>query len=101
MRIDGTTGNQSSLASNSANANRTSTPDAVADAFAANQAASAGNYQPASDLKPFLDNLDRIPLVRQEVLGEVAKQLSGGELDTPKARQQTVESILGAGPGHD
>jgi hypothetical protein len=88
---------------NAANANRTGTLDSVAvgAAAAADQAVAAGQFQPTSDFLPLVGALGRIPLVRQEVLGEVVKQLSGGELDTPAARQQTVESILGVSPGHD
>jgi hypothetical protein len=101
MRIDSTT-NQTTLASNPANANRSSTPDSVgADSFANDQAAATGSFQPGSDFVPLLGALDRIPFIRQEVVGEVAKQLNSGELDTPQARQSTVESILGASPGHD
>src|SRR6516162_7719813 len=103
MRIDGLPGNQANTGLNPANANRTGTLDSVAagPSAAADQAVAGGQFQPTSDFLPLVGALSRIPLVRQEVLGEVAKQLNGGELDTPQARQQTVESILGVAPGHD
>src|SRR5579871_6856089 len=100
MRIDGTSGNQGSPGLNptNSNANRVGTLDSVAagPSAAADQAVAAGEFQPTSDFLPLVGALSRIPLVRQEILGEVTRQLSGGELDTPEARQQTVESILGA-----
>jgi hypothetical protein len=101
MRIDGATSGQTTLGLNSANANRVGAPDSGTAAAASDQAKAAGQFQPTSDFAPLLGALGRIPLVRQEVLGEVAKQLSGGELDTPQAREQTVQSILGPSPGHD
>jgi hypothetical protein len=103
MRIDGATSGQAIPGLNSANANRPGNVDSgTAPASAAtDQATAAGQFQPTSDFAPLSGALGRIPLVRQEVLGEVAKQLTGGELDTPQAREQTVQSILGAAPGHD
>jgi hypothetical protein len=103
MRIEGSPGSQSNIGLNSSNVNRTGTLDSVSAgaAAASDQAVAAGQFQPTSDFLPLVGALGRIPLVRQEVVGEVAKQLSGGELDTPGARQQTVESLLGAAPGHD
>jgi hypothetical protein len=103
MRIDGSPGSKSNAGVSAANTNRPGTVDGVGAGVsaAADQASVAGQFQPTSDFLALVGTLDRIPLIRQEVLGEVAKQLSGGELDTPQARQQTVESMLGAGPGHD
>jgi hypothetical protein len=102
MRIDGTPGSQTSLALNPATVIRSSTSDGIsADPFAADQAVAAGQFQPTSDFQPLVGTLSRIPFVRQEVLGEVAKQLNGGNLETPQVREQTVEAMLGAAPGHD
>ncbi len=97
MRIDSTTGSQTSLGLNPANANRPGT----ADNLSSDQAVSAGQFAPTSDFLPLLGALARIPQVRQENVGEVVGRLNAGELATPQARQQTVESILGSNPGHD
>ncbi len=97
MRVDGTQAGQTSLGLNGPNANRVNAPESAA----AEQPAAAGEFQPGSDLRAFLGALDGVPLVRQEVVGEVARRLNGGELNSPQARQQTVESILGPAPGHD
>ncbi len=98
MRIDGPTGSQSSLGLTPPNANRVNGSEpGAADASPAADV----TFAPASDFAPALNALARIPLVREEVVGEVARRLSGGELNTPQARQQTVESILGPAPGHD
>jgi hypothetical protein len=102
MRVDGATGNQSSLVSNPVNANRPGTSEGVAaDSSAFDPSVAAGQFQSSSELVPLQGALSQIPFVRQEVVGEVVKQLSGGDLDTPQARQQTVQSILGSSPGHD
>jgi hypothetical protein len=102
MRINGAPGGQTSLGLNFTNANRPGSADGIGgDASAAYAAFVPGQAQTKSDFQPLVDTLDRIPLIRQEVVGEVAKLLNGGDLDTPQARQQTVESILGASPGHD
>jgi hypothetical protein len=103
MRVDGTPGNQTSLSLNPANANRSNTIDSLiaSPSATSDQAVAAGQFQPTSDFLPLVGALSRIPQVRQEIVGEVANRLSGGDLATPQARQQTVESILGAGPGHD
>jgi hypothetical protein len=102
MRIDGAPGGQTSLGLNFTNTNRPGPADGIAgDASAAYVAFVPGQAQPKSDFQPLVDTLDRIPFIRQEIIGEVAKQLNSGELDTPQARQQTVESMLGPSPGHD
>jgi hypothetical protein len=96
MRIDGTTGSQTSLGFNPANANRVATPE-----NGGSDATSTGaQFQPTSDYSSLFGALSRTPQVRQDVIGDVATRLSSGELGTPQARQQTVESILGASPGH-
>jgi hypothetical protein len=97
MRIDGTTGSQTSLGFNPANANRVSTPDNASG----DSASAAVQFQPTSDYQSLSGALGRIPQVRQDVIGEVASRLNAGELATPQARQQTVESILGSSPGRD
>jgi hypothetical protein len=102
MRIDITSGSQTSLGLNPTNANRAGATDGVpTDPTAADQAVIARQFQPTSEFLPLVDTLGRIPFIRQEILGEVASRLSGGELDTPQAREQVVESMLGAAPGHD
>jgi hypothetical protein len=97
MRIDSSTGSQTSLGFNPANANRVTTPDNLAS----DQAVAAGQFQPTSDFLPLIGALGRIPQVRQEDVGEVVSRLNGGALSTPQASQQTVAAILGTSPGHD
>ena len=94
MRIDGTTGSQTSLGFNPTNANRVGAPESAGSdsSFASVQ------FQPTSDFLPLLSALGRLPQVRQDVIGDASTRLSTGELGTPEARQQTVESILGASP---
>lgn len=53
-------------------------------------AAPAGN----TDLNQLLDTLRQIPVLRQEVVSEVAQRLSNGQLFTPAARDNTVKAIL-------
>jgi hypothetical protein len=97
MRIDGTPVSQTSLGLNSGNVNRVATTDGSS----ADVSTSSEQFQPTSALQSLLDALKSIPPVRQEVVGDVAGRLNNGELSTPQARQQTVEAILGAGPGSD
>jgi hypothetical protein len=97
MRIDGAPLNQTSLGLNPGNVNRAGTPDGAA----VDPTATAERFQPTAALLSLIDALGRIPAVRQNVVSDVAGRLKGGDLGTPQARQQTVESILGAGPGRD
>jgi hypothetical protein len=102
MRIDATPGSSTSLGLNPANANRSAGTDNVASdpSAASDPTPGDGQFQPTSQLLQLSAALERIPSVRQEQVGEVAQRLSAGELATPQARQQTVESILGSSPGH-
>ncbi len=100
MRVNGTPTGQTDPGLNLANANRFGTAEGVTgDGSAAYEAVAAGSSR--SDFQDLVNTLDRIPFIRQEIVGEVARQLNAGELDTPRARQQTVESMLGASRGHD
>jgi hypothetical protein len=100
MRIDGTTGGQTSLGFNLTNASRVNTPDnPAADSSTAGPATAAGQFRAGSEFLPLVSVLGGIPQVRQDVIGDVVSRLGGGELATPQARQQTVESMLGSGPG--
>jgi hypothetical protein len=99
MRIDGTTGSQSSLGFNPTNANRAGTPDAAAAGQSTAEQATA-QFRAASQFLPLVSALGGVSQARQDVIADVVNRLAGGELATPQARQQTVESILGSGPGH-
>lgn len=103
MRIDGTPGAPNGVGPNPAGLGRSGTADDVAadPSAPAARTVAAEQFQPSSDFQPLAGALARIPLVRQEVVGEVAARLSGGELQTPQARRQTVESLLGVAPRHD
>src|SRR5579883_3682730 len=96
MRIDATPGRSTSLGFIPANANRSPATDSVA----ADASAAGGQFLPTSDLLRLSAALNQLPFVRQEVVGEVSGRSGAGELATPQARQQTVESILGSSPGH-
>lgn len=100
MRIDTTPGSSASLGLIPANANRSAAADSAATDSPAASDPFAGKFQPTADLLQLTAALDQLPSVRQEVVGDVAKRLGAGELTTPQARQQTVESILGSSPGH-
>lgn len=51
-------------------------------------------HTPAPELVRLLQTLQQIPQLRQEVIGEVAQRLAGGELQTPAATEGTVRAIL-------
>jgi hypothetical protein len=99
MRIDGTTGGQTSLGFNLPNANRVTTPDNATADQSTGDPTTAGQFQAGSDFFPLVSALSGVPQVRQALVGDVAARLSGGELSSPQARQQTVESILGSSAG--
>src|SRR5579872_2875994 len=90
MRIDGASVSQTILGLNQPNASR----DNAKSSDAATPTAEASSFAPTGDLLGLLDSLRQLPPVREEVVGEVARRLAGGELLTPAARDQTVGSIL-------
>lgn len=51
-------------------------------------------HTPAPELMHLLNTLRQIPQLRQEVIGEVAQRLAGGDLLTPEATEGTVKAIL-------
>jgi hypothetical protein len=54
-----------------------------------------GTETPASpDLFQLLDALRQVPILRQEVVAEVAQRLAAGQLTTPAATDQTVQAIM-------
>ena len=53
-------------------------------------------HTPAPEFVRMMDIISQIPQVRQEVVGEVARRLAGGELQTPEAADETVQAILSA-----
>src|SRR5262245_51467594 len=53
-------------------------------------------HTPAPEFVRMMDIIRQIPQVRQEVVGEVARRLAGGELQTPEAMDATVQAILSA-----
>ena len=53
-------------------------------------------YRPAPEFVRLMDIIRQIPQIRQEVIGEVAQRLAGGDLLTPQATDETVKAILSA-----
>lgn len=53
-------------------------------------------HQPAPEFVRMMDIIRQIPQIRQEVVGEVARRLAGGELLTTGAAEDTVQAILSA-----
>jgi hypothetical protein len=56
--------------------------------------ADLGNTPGAPDVFQLLDTLNHIPLLRQEVVAEVAQRLANGQLSIPAATEPTVQAIL-------
>jgi hypothetical protein len=52
-------------------------------------------FRPTADLQSLLAALQQAPVIRQEVVTDVAERLRAGELNTPKAKAETVSAILG------
>lgn len=52
------------------------------------------SFVPTSDLNQLLLNARESSQIRQEIIGEVARRLTAGELFTRPAAEQTVEGIL-------
>jgi hypothetical protein len=50
----------------------------------------------APELRQFASNLQQVPELRQEVVGDVIRRLGQGEYVTSKAADQTVQAMLGA-----
>jgi hypothetical protein len=51
-------------------------------------------FTPTADLAALLDGIRQTPVIRQEIIGEVARRLASGELLAPPATEATVQGIL-------
>src|ERR1700730_9735563 len=56
----------------------------------------AVTFQPTGDLQRLLDALRQTPVVRPEVVADVAGRLKAGELNSPNAKEETITAILGS-----
>lgn len=56
-------------------------------------------FQPTGDVQDLLAALRQTPSVRADVVANVTARLDAGELNTPQAKAETVNSILGPTPG--
>jgi hypothetical protein len=92
MRVDSTSVNQTilGLIQTKASRDHAKSSDATAGPLP------ASSFDPTSDWLGLLERLHQLPLVREEVIGEVARRLASGELLTPEALEQTVGAILAA-----
>jgi hypothetical protein len=70
------------------------TPEAAPTAAAPAEADAATQTPTGPDLFQLLDALRQVPLLRQEVVAEVAQRLASGQLTTPAATDQTVQAIM-------
>ena len=92
MRVDGFPGQINLGDLSGPKANR----DSAGDPASASPLTATETFQPTGDVQSLLDALRQTPLVRPEVIAEVAGRLNAGELNTPKAKAETVTAILGA-----
>jgi hypothetical protein len=53
------------------------------------------SFKPTGDIQSLLASLTQVPVVRQELVTDVANRLQAGELNTPSAKEETVSAILG------
>ncbi len=56
----------------------------------------AETFEPTGDVQGLLNALQQTPVIRPEVIADVADRLNAGELNTPKAKEETVNAILGS-----
>lgn len=54
----------------------------------------AAEFTPTTDLTRLIEAARQVPEVRQELIGEVARRLSSGELLLPPASDRVVGSLL-------
>jgi hypothetical protein len=71
-----------------------STPPGPASPPAQSPAAELDSGSQTPDLFQLLDSLNHIPVLRQEVVAEVAQRLAAGQLSIPAATEPTVQAIL-------
>src|SRR5260370_32293 len=48
------------------------------------------SFQPTGDIQSLLLSLQLAPVIRQELVADVADRLRAGELNTPRAKEETV-----------
>jgi hypothetical protein len=92
MRVDGSPGKINVADLNGPH----SRPELAGDSAPPSPIQTAETYQPTGDVQRLLDALRQTPVVRPEVIAEVVGRLNAGELNTPKATEETVSAILGA-----
>ena len=71
-------------------------PPTTSERSGASAAAKEEEHTPAPEFVRLMDIISQIPQVRQEVIGEVARRLAGGDLLTTQATEDTVKAILSA-----